>query len=367
MSENKKTILYTIHENLGAKIAPFGGYLMPIQYEGILSEHEAGRTKAAIFDTCHMGEFFLEGESAETDLEKILSCPVSDLAIGQCRYGFICNENGGVIDDQIVYRLDEQKFMLVVNSSTQENDFQWISQHLSPTTTIENRSDETAKIDIQGPSSAKIVQTLVDSPIDDLKYFRFMENIFEGVECIVSRTGYTGEIGFEIYLPALKAEELWTKATDLGATPAGLGARDTLRLEIGMPLYGHELNEEQNPLETGYDRSIKRETPFIGSEKVLSEDNAPRILCGLSFEGRQKPKDGELVSNSTGETIGIVTSGGFSPSLNKGIALAYINKSAGSPDSEIIIQRKRKDLTGQIVSLPIYKEATGRKKLSSFL
>lgn len=366
MSELKTTPLYACHESLGAKMAPFGGYLMPIQYRGILEEHKTCRSQTAIFDTCHMGEFFLSGPSITSDLEQLLSCSVESLQIGQCRYGFLCNPQGGIIDDQILYRLNRDNYMMVVNAATEATDFQWISSHISAENSIKNRTTETAKIDIQGPGSAKMVERLLDKTISDLTYFRCKENQYKERTCIVSRTGYTGEIGFEIYLPAELATDLWNEAIDKGAIPAGLGARDTLRLEMGMPLYGHELDPDRSPLETGFERSVKKTPPFIGSKAIRSRETSQE-LCGVVFEGRQKPQEGEQLFSDKGTPIGIITSGGFSPSLSSGVALAYVDKHQMTEGQEVHIKRKRKDLKGVLSSLPLYKRATGKMKLASFL
>jgi aminomethyltransferase len=365
--DNKKTVLHDEHTKLDTKMAPFGGYIMPIQYSGVIDEHIACRKKAAIFDTCHMGEFFVSGKNAISDLENILSCNISTIEIGQCRYGFICSEEGTTIDDMIIYRIESEQFMIVVNSGTQDNDFDWINSHCSDETIVENRSVKTAKIDIQGPESAKIVNKLLDSKIDDLKFYRFMKNGYSNSECIVSRTGYTGEIGFEIYLASELASKLWNSAIELGAIPAGLGARDTLRLEMGMPLYGHELSVEMNPAQTGFVRAIDSTKDFIGSKIVTDSSKITQTLTGIIFDGKQKPRDGETVSDSEGNDIGYITSGGYSPSLGCGVALAYVNKSYVADDKKIQIIRKRKALEGKLTSTPIYKDATGRKKLAPFL
>lgn len=361
-----KTPLYDIHISLGAKVAPFGGYEMPIQYTGILEEHAACRNGVAIFDICHMGEFYLEGPNAVNDLENILTCTIYNLDIGQCRYGFICNESGGIIDDQIVYRLEEEKFMMVVNSATCEKDSAWIQEHLSVDTLFTDMSDSLAKIDIQGPKSPKLLEKFIDDTLTSLTYFRTLNTSIQGVDILVSRTGYTGEVGFELYFEASHAQTIWTLLTDAGAVPVGLGARDTLRLEMGLPLYGHELSETTNPLSTGYTRSIDLSKEFIG-KTALENQTKTHILAGICFEGRQKPRDEEQISNLNGEIIGSITSGGFSPSLEKGIALCYIKKEYAQAGTSVQILRKRKSLDGTVTALPFYTEATARKKMATFL
>lgn len=368
MAELIKTALYNEHISLNAKMAPFGGFDMPIQYFGIIKEHEATRKSAAIFDTCHMGEFEVEGENAVEDLEKILSCPIADIEIGQCRYGFICNESGGVIDDQITYRISESKFFIVVNAGTQNSDFDWFKKHLSSSTKITNLSEKLAKIDIQGPDSVKITEKVLDETITDLKFYRFKNNSYKGKEIIVSRTGYTGEMGFEVYLPVELATELWNEAISLGATPAGLGCRDTLRLEMGFPLYGHELNENRNPAESGFTRAIGSEKKFIGSNIVLDDSKSKMKLCGLVLEGRQSAREENKVwKNDKGEEIGIVTSGSFSPSLQKAIAFAYINKDLCKIGNTVYVFNGRKALKASISEVPFYKEGTCRKAITNFI
>lgn len=362
----QQTPLYQTHIDLGAKMGPFGGFDMPIQYTGILEEHAACRTGVALFDICHMGEFYLSGPTAALDLEKLLSCTVHTLEIGQCRYGFLCNDEGGILDDQIVYRLEEDVYMMVVNAGTRSDDYQWISSHISSSTTLKDHSDLLAKIDIQGPLAPKLLNTLIDGTINSLRYFRAEKHTIHGVEVLVSRTGYSGEVGYELYFESESAQSLWNLCIDQGATPAGLGARDTLRLEMGLPLYGHELSLLSNPLETGYTHCIDREKEFYGKEALIKKE-APNQLVGILFEGRQKPRDGEVLSSVEGDPIGSITSGGFGPSLQKGIALAYVNKTFAQEGTSVKIIRKRKELEGTIASLPFYKEATARKKVSRFL
>ena len=252
-AEMKRTALYDLHVSLGARMGPFGGWLMPIQYAGIVKEHEACRRNAALFDTCHMGEFLVRGPLAAAALERLVTCEVSSLAAGQCRYGLMCNENGGVIDDLLLYRMSEQEFMVVVNAGTQDGDFEWIRSHVAGGTQVESLSGRTFKVDLQGPAAPRIMRGLAEMPPANLTYYHFADNRYGGRRVLVSRTGYTGEIGFEIYFEnGDLAARFWKAAMALGATPAGLGARDTLRLEMGMPLYGHELSVDRNAAESGF-------------------------------------------------------------------------------------------------------------------
>jgi aminomethyltransferase len=363
----KKTIFYDTHLALGAKMAPFGGFDMPIQYDGIVKEHFYTRREAALFDTCHMGEFRIEGKNACADLDHILSCKVSSLKPGQCKYGFICNPSGGVIDDQLIYRLSDDAFFMVVNASTQDNDFNWIASNVSSGTKIINLSDETAKIDIQGPLCAKIVQKLLKNPIDGLAYYGFMHNDFMGKELLISRTGYTGEIGFEIYCDETRALKFWNDCMELGAKPAGLGARDTLRLEMGYPLYGHELDDKRNAAESGFSRAIASDKEFIGSKTVCDAANVKYALSGILLEDRRAARNNDAVLDMNNQEIGIVTSGSFSPSLGISVALAYIRKDACKTGDKTLVRTERHVLPGSMCEMPFYKIATARKKLSEFL
>lgn len=363
----KKTPLYNRHLSLGAKMAPFGGFEMPIQYKSIIKEHELTRNAATIFDTCHMGEIHISGRKALSDLENILTCSISGMKDGQCRYGFICNENGGVIDDQIIYRYGDDNFLIVVNASTRENDYNWINEHLSEGTCIEDISDETAKIDIQGPKSPSIIKKLVEQPIEEMKYFHFKKNIYNNREILVSRTGYTGEIGFEIYCDTGYAETFFNDCLDLGAVPAGLGARDTLRLEMGMPLYGHELSIDRNAAEAGYSFAIAADKQFIGASAVLNPSLKTSTLAGLELNGRRSARHGDIVFDASGKNIGVITSGSFSPSLQKAIALGYIPVYLSEIGTNLFIDTGRQVLEAQVVKFPFYRKATGRKPISDFV
>jgi aminomethyltransferase len=340
---------------------------MPIQYSGIIKEHTATREAAAIFDTCHMGEFKFEGPAATTDLETILSCPVASIKIGQCRYGFICNEAGGVIDDQILYRMAEDRFFMVVNAATEENDFAWICRHLSAGTHAENLSAQTAKLDLQGPLSAKIMSKLMATPIDELKYYTWADNRYKGSNVLVSRTGYTGEIGFEIYCSHDLGKAFWQECLDLGAVPAGLGARDTLRLEMGYPLYGHELDERTNAAESGFARAIGTAKRFIGSPVVLDASKKQKVLSGIMLEGRRSARHGDAILDTEGREIGTVSSGSFSPSLSCALALGYVALPASTIGTRVKIRTDRQELDGSVTGLPFYKKATGRQELKEFL
>jgi glycine cleavage system T protein len=363
----KKTIFYDTHIALGAKMAPFGGYDMPIQYDGIVKEHFYTRESASLFDTCHMGEFRIEGKNACADLDHVLSCKVSAIKQGQCKYGFICNPQGGVIDDQVIYRLSDNAFFMVINASTQDNDFNWIKSNISSNTKAVNISAETAKIDIQGPKCAKIVKKLLEKPIDGLTYYGFMHNAYMGKELLISRTGYTGEIGFELYCDEHRALKFWNDCMELGAKPAGLGARDTLRLEMGYPLYGHELSENRNAAESGFARAIAIDKEFLGSKAVCNAANITHMLSGIMLDDRRAARNNDTVVDENDNEIGLVTSGSFSPSLERAIALAYVRKDLRTTAARVYVRTDRHKLSGLISDMPFYKPATARKKLSDYL
>ena len=363
----KKTILYDTHVALGAKMSLFGGYEMPIQYSGILAEHKAAREAAVIFDTCHMGEFRVSGANAVADLETVLSCPVAALKTGQCRYGFLCNEKGGVVDDQIVYRMAEKEFFMVVNAATEPADFEWVRGHLSAGTRIENLSAQTAKLDLQGPGSAKIMQKLMAEPIDGMKYYTWAKNRYKNTGVLISRTGYTGEIGFEIYCSTDLGRAFWNDCLDLGVLPAGLGARDTLRLEMGYPLYGHELDDCTNAAESGFTRAIDTGKKFIGSGVVLDPSRKQRQLVGIQLQGRRSARHGDTILDNNGKPAGTVTSGSFSPSLGYAVAFGYVALPASAVGNQVRIRTDRQERAGTIVEVPFYTKATGRMALKDFL
>jgi aminomethyltransferase len=362
----KRTPLYDKHIALGARMAPFGGYEMPIQYKGIILEHNATRQGATIFDTCHMGEFSFNGPGALADLERIVSCPVATIKIGQCRYGYLCNESGGVIDDQILYRMGEQDFFMVVNASTEPNDYAWITRHLSASTKAVNLSKETAKIDLQGPASVRICAKLMEMPIAGLKYYHFMHNRYRGEKVLLSRTGYTGEIGFEFYSTPELALKFWDDCLEAGAMAAGLGARDTLRLEMGYPLYGHELDEVTNAAWSGFARAIGNKE-FIGSRVVCAPSASPRHLSALLIDGRRTAHNGNDIIDHSGAVIGRITSGSFAPSLGQAVAIGYVRDGYQHPGTRLKISTDRGALEATVTTLPFYKKASGRAALETYL
>ena len=352
----KKTPLHSLHLDLNARMGEFSGWDMPIQYDGILIEHERTRNQSSLFDICHMGEFEITGENAKTDLEKILTCSVSTLNIGQVRYGYLLSDTGGVLDDLTCYRLGPEKFLLVVNAGTAEDDAIWIQKHLSEDTCFINRSNELAKIDLQGPLSGKVLLDSIKLDINSLNYFRFIELN----EMIISRTGYTGELGYEIYMPVNQVKELWKNILKHPECfPAGLGARDTLRLEMGYPLYGHELLSSYSPLIAG-DSFIDMSKDFIGKIALEKDSNKSRYkLVGLIFNNKRAARIGDKVYYED-EEIGIVTSGSLAPSLGYAIAIARIFENKAYNNFVDVEIRKRR-CQASLVHLPFYKDGTARK------
>ena len=341
---------------------------MPIQYDGIVSEHWACRRGAAIFDTCHMGEFRVSGPSALADLERLISCDIDTLEPGRCRNGFFCTDEGGVLDDLIVYRLQPDTFMVVVNAGTQEADAAWVQAHLSASTRFENLSAGTGKIDLQGPASPRLLQSLTATPLQTLRYYDHRPLRVDGINTRVSRTGYTGEIGFELYCDAGDTVALWSLLREVGASPAGLGARDTLRLEAGLPLHGHELAAERNAGESGYERMLSAHKAFIGAAAARDPTRRRQRLVGLLLDGRRSARTGDVVLAPDGVTaVGVVTSGSFSPCLARAIALGYVANSCAADDTALTIASGRALLAARVVERPFYRELTARRPVSAFL
>lgn len=336
---------------------------MPIQYRGIVHEHESVRSRVGIFDTCHMGEIRVHGPAAVADLEWLLSCDVASLAEGRCRYGMMCNEGGGVIDDLLVYRDGAEDFMLVVNAGTQGGDLAWIRANVSAGTEVVDLSADTAKLDVQGPDSYRLLSNLLECPLGDPGYYTFGWNRFRGERIRVSRTGYTGELGFELYVGNAHVEALWDACIAAGSEPAGLGARDTLRLEVGMPLYGHELARDRNALESGFTRCFSATKDFVGSAELRSGAHRPERLIGIAMEGRQTARAGNAILDVDGKPVGVVTSGSFAPSLQHAVALGYARASLSEGD-RVMVETGRRQINGLVATLPFYRHGTARQKLS---
>jgi aminomethyltransferase len=341
-------------------MAPFAGWDMPIQYEGIVAEHLHTRSAAAIFDICHMGEFLIRGPGARQQLEQAVSHRLDNMEPGKCRYGFLLNPQGGILDDLIVYCLAADSYMLVVNAACAAGDFAAVGARLSAPVELEDVAGTTGKIDLQGPLALAALEKLLGADFRDLGYFSFRAAAFAGERLLVSRTGYTGELGYEIYLPWDATLAIWEKlAADSRVKPAGLGARDTLRLEAGLPLYGHELDADHTPAEAGMDRMLTSPANYVGKQGAL---RVRQRLIPLSIAGRRSARAGDAVVLPDGIQAGLVTSGSFAPSLGNAVALAWVDEAHAGADS-FIIRAAKTELPAQRTGLPFYTEGTARKKL----
>jgi len=362
MTNLKNTPLLNEHLKLKAKMAPFAGWYMPIQYEGIIAEHNYTRTRASLFDICHMGEFYIKADALDSGLENIFSFSVKDMPSGKCRYGAILNKKGGIIDDLIVYRISKDEWMVVVNSAGIEKDAEHIKACLKNGAEFENRSEKLAKLDLQGPLSDEIAAELVSPKIKKLKYYTFGFFDILGEKNIISRTGYTGELGYELYITAGKAVELWNYLLkDKRLKPAGLGARDTLRLEMGYPLYGQDVNDETTPLEANLGRFIDMDRDFIGRDVLMKqkEKGVEKLLVAFKTDSRRAPRHDYSIMKD-GKAIGGVTSGSFSPSLSCGIGLGYVGVPYAKAGEEILIKNGSVEIKATITEKPFYKKSSLR-------
>lgn len=359
----KKTKFYNIHEKLGAKLIEFAGYLMPVQYTSIIDEHKAVRNSVGVFDVSHMGEVRIKGERAFDFAQYLTINDVSKLSDGGVQYSAMCNENGGIIDDLLVYRINENEYFLVINASNIEKDVNWMHKNNSFGVEILNESDDYSLLAVQGPNSKKVLQGICDSKLD-LEYYRFFYTKCVEIDMMVSRTGYTGELGYELYfkIDEKKAEEFWDKLFDLGKKyqiqPAGLGARDSLRLEMGFCLYGNDIDETTNPIEAGLGWITKvNKGDFIGRDAILKvkEEGVKRKLVAMISEERVLPRHGyEIALN--GEIVGNITSGTLSPILGHPIALGYVDKNYIDSDEQLKVKVRNKEIPLTIVKLPFIKK-----------
>ncbi len=356
----KKTPLYNQHLQLQAKMAPFAGYEMPIQYSGITNEHEAVRNRAGIFDVSHMGEFIIRGKDALQLVQHITSNDASMLYNGKVQYSCLTNEKGGIVDDLLVYRLDDQSFMLVVNASNIEKDFTHIEKYKANLDVeLLNISDQTALLAIQGPRAVEILQSLTETPLAEMEYYTFTKGWMGGFgNVLISATGYTGAGGFELYIRNEDASSLWDQimkaGEPFGLLPAGLGARDTLRLEKGFCLYGNEINDSTLTLEAGLGWITKFSKSFVGDEalKTAKSNGLQRKLVGFEMTEKGIARHGYPLTNKEGKIIGEVTSGTQSPSLKKSIGLAYVETPYASIGSEIFIMIREKPIKASVGKVP---------------
>ncbi|GHO53117.1 glycine cleavage system aminomethyltransferase GcvT [Ktedonobacter robiniae] len=360
----KRTPLYEQHRALGARLVEFGGWDMPVQYSGIIEEHQAVRTKAGLFDVSHMGEFKAEGSDALAFLQYLVPNDVSRLAVGQALYTQLCRPDGTTIDDLLIYHLAEEQYMLVVNAANIDKDYAWIESHAQKfaNVTLSNQSDTTALIALQGPLAMSILQPLADVKLDEIKYYHFAPGQVADIRCLISRTGYTGEDGFELYCPSVDAAKLWQTLLEAGkpqgVLPAGLGARDTLRLEAAYCLYGHELDDETNPLEAGlgWTVKLKKSVEFIGRSALqqAKEQGLKKRLVGIELLERGVPRSGYAIYDGE-QRIGVLTSGSHGPTVQKSIGLGFVDPEHAKVGTRVQIEIRGKRVAAQVVALPFYK------------
>lgn len=357
----KRTKFYNIHKKLNAKIVEFAGYEMPIQYTSIIQEHKSVRHSVGVFDVSHMGEIFIKGDKALEFVQNITVNDASKLFPGRVQYSAMCYEDGGIVDDLLVYKISDDEFLLVVNASNIDKDFEWMKKNNKFGVQILNRSDDFSLLAVQGPDSLKTLQKISDVNIE-LEYYHFTNMKIAGVDMIVSRTGYTGELGFELYFEGDEsiAEKVWNTVFEAGKEfniqPVGLGARDTLRLEMGYCLYGNDIDQTTNPIEAGLSWITKLNKPdFIGKQALLkAKENILRKLVAMISEEKTFPRHGYDIS-SNGKKIGYITSGTVSPTLDKAIALGYVEKDFSAVDTEVNFVVRGKEFSAKVVKLPFVK------------
>jgi len=355
----KRTPLYDVHVKAGAKMVPFGGWNMPVQYTGIVEEHRAVRTAVGLFDISHMGEFEVEGGDALPAVQRLCTNDAAPLTPGQVQYSVLCYPEGGVVDDLTLYRFDGVRFMLTVNASNIDKDWDWVTRQ-GGGGTWRNMSADTALLAVQGPRAEALVQRLADTDVVSLRYYHFTKAKVAGVPVIVSRTGYTGEDGFELYVPAGEAARLWRALMEAGRAdgiqPIGLGARDTLRLEMKFALYGNDIDQTTNPLEAGLGWVVKpAKGDFIGRAAIeaLRAKGVPRKLVGFEMIERQVPRHGYRIL-AGGEPVGVVTSGSFSPSLERGIGMGYVRAELSAVGTELDVEIRGAAQRARVVRTPFY-------------
>jgi len=360
--QEKNTPLLDRHIELGGNMISFGGYLLPTHYSGINLEHLVVRSKAGLFDVSHMGEFIISGSDAESFLQKVTVNDVASLSVGQAQYSAMCYANGGMIDDILVYK-KKNEFMLVVNAANNEKDLDWLNSHAQGDIRIENMSDDIGLVAIQGPRSRNILQTLTDSNLTNIQFYRFVEGRLNGKKAIISRTGYTGELGFEIYASSDDIGEIWDAirkaGQDKGLEPAGLGCRDTLRMEMKLALYGNDIDDTTNPIEAGLGWITRLgKTDFMGKNALLeAKANVTRRLVCLEMTERAIPRQGCTILMND-ESVGIITSGTMSPSLETGIGIGYVNRPFDKSGIELLVDIRGRMKSAVVVKPPFYKNGS---------
>jgi aminomethyltransferase len=358
----KNTALTKTHEALGAKMVPFAGYKMPVQYEGVNIEHETVRKGVGVFDVSHMGEFLIVGEHALELIQKVSSNDASKLTIGKAQYSCLPNDHGGIVDDLIIYKIKEDTYLLVVNASNIEKDWNWIQSKNDVGATMRDLSDDYSLLAIQGPKAIEAMQSITSHDLSAIKFYNFVVGDFAGIEnVIISATGYTGSGGFEIYCKNDEVKQIWDNVfkagADFGIKPIGLAARDTLRLEMGYCLYGNDIDDTTSPIEAGLGWITKFTKKFTNSEalKAQKEQGTERKLVAFELDERGIPRHGYDIVDGNGNTIGVVTSGTMSPSLGKGIGLGYVPTVFSAVNSKIHIQVRKNAIPATVVKLPFYR------------
>lgn len=356
----RKTPLFDCHRAAGGKLVPFAGYILPVQYTGVIAEHMAVRTKAGLFDVSHMGEVMITGPDALKNINRLYTNDFTNMADGRVRYSPMCNDSGGVVDDLIVYRFSEQEYFVVINAANHDKDVAWMKAHLLGDVTFKDISDDTAQLALQGPNSRKILLKLADESQIPVKYYTFTKEMtIAEVRCLVSRTGYTGELGYELYCRPEDAPGLWEAllkaGEEEGLIPCGLGARDTLRLEAAMPLYGHEMDESITPLEAGLSFAVKmQKDDFIGKSGILNSLPQKRERVGILVTGRGIAREGCPVFYE-GRQIGITTSGTHLPYLGYPAAMAIVTAGVVKPGEVVEVEVRGRRIAGEVTALPFYK------------
>ncbi len=358
----KQTPLYHKHQEEGAKLVSFHGWSLPLQYRGILEEHRAVRQQAGLFDVSHMGALWVEGADALPNLQTLVTADLQPVRDGQVVYALLCDETGGTIDDLLLYRFSQDRWLLVVNASGAQTDQAWLQSRFKGRIRLSNRTEDRALLAVQGPQAMPLLQALTTTPLETIRFFRFVDGLeLAGIPVLLSRTGYTGEDGFEVAVAAHQATDLWDQIRQAGVAaglePAGLGARDTLRFEAGLPLYGQELSRQISPLEAGLDRFVHLEKDaFIGREALIRqlETGVPRRRVGLALPKGGVPRAGYLVL-SDDQPVGQVTSGTFSPTLGKNMAMALVTADQNAAQAQLAVVVRKKALAAQLVALPFYR------------
>lgn len=366
----KTTPLFEIHRKLGARMVPFAGWNMPIQYKGVMDEHRAVRNGVGIFDVSHMGEIDVRGPGALDFLQHLVTNDIGTMTDGGILYNLMCYENGGVVDDLLVHRFAVDHYFMCVNAANTDKDFEWVQKQAKGfTVQVENTSAQTAQLAIQGKDAEAVLKPLVDVAVEDIDYYTFVQGKVDGVDSVISRTGYTGEDGFEVYLPADRAVQVYEAILEAGRAydiqPVGLGARDTLRIEMGYPLYGQEIDAEHCPLEArlGFAIKLNKTADFIGKEALKKQKEAglPRKLAAIRLKERGVPRSHYRILHG-GRVVGEVTSGTFSPSLNTGVALCYVPTELARAGNEVQVEIRGQEVPAEIIPLPMVPSHVKKKK-----